>query len=162
MKQRNNVIICAGILVLASLMLTGCASGPKYTAAPQPAPGKALVYVYRKSSIVGAAGYDKTYVNDDYLADIRSGGYASCEVPPGSVAFYVTPRVVWGVALDIALLTNFQKKQYEKLRIDVESGKTYYVNLYVAFVGHKMRLMDETKGANEISGLHHITGGDDK
>jgi len=60
------------------------------------------------------------------------------------------------------LLTNFQKKQYEKLRIDVEPGKTYYVNLYVAFVGHQMRLMDEAKGAKEIRGLHHITGGDDK
>ena len=158
----KKLIIYAGFILIASLMLTGCASGPKFTAAPQPAPGKALVYVYRNSSIVGAAGYDKVYVNDDYLADIRSGGYASCEVSPGSVPFYVTPRVVWGVALGMALLTNFQKKQYEKLRIDVEAGKSYYVNLYVAFVGHQMRLMDEAKGAKEIRGLHHITGGDDK
>ena len=148
----TNIIIKFTLVGLVAIILSGCASGPRFTAAPQPASGKALVYVYRKSSIVGAAGYDKIYVNDDYLADLHSGGYCTHEIPEGTNVFYVIPRASW-IPLDIALLTNFQKTKYEKLRFDAEVGKTYYVNVYVAFAGHDMKLVEDVPGSKQISKL---------
>ena len=162
-RLNNRAIKLVTGLVFASLMLAGCASGPKFTAAPSPTTGKALIYVYRKSSALGVVGYDKVYVNDSFIGAIRSGGYAKCEVPQGTAVFYVTPRVAWSpVALDLALLTNFQKKQYEKLRIDVDAGKTYYVNLYVAFAGHEMKVKDQATGAKEIRKLKLANAEEDK
>lgn len=157
MKQKNNVQkkICAGLCTLASLIFLGCAtSGPKFTAAAAPAPGKALIYVYRAASFVGAAGYDLVYVNTDYVATIRSGGYAHYEAPQGTAIFYLTPRAVLYVNTVFAALTNAQKKQYEKLRMEVEPGKTYYVKIGVAFSGHDMEAVDEATAVSEISGLH--------
>jgi len=152
MKQNITVLnSCVGFLVVTLLMQSGCASGPRFTAAPQPASGKALVYLYRKSSFVGGAGYDKIYANNDYLGDLYSGGYCTIEVPAGTNAFFIMPRASWIAPLYVSLPTNLQNQKYEKLRFEAEAGKTYYVNVYVAFTGHAMKLVDETLGAKEIS-----------
>ena len=155
MKPKNNLIkICGGFFLLASLMLTGCASGPHFTAAPAPTPGKALVYVYRKSSFVGSAGYDKLYINGHFVTRIYTGGYVPYEVPPGTVSFALNPKaeIIPGDVL-VAALSNLDQTKYEKLRIEAEAGKTYYVNLYTQFIGHGMKLVDEATGAKEIGSL---------
>jgi hypothetical protein len=150
----NRMKMGIGSLLLGCLMLTGCASGPRFTAAPAPAPDKALVYVYRKSSFVGSAGYDKLYINGHFVARIYTGGYVPYEVSPGTVSFALNPKaeIIPGDVL-VAALSNLDQTKYEKLRIEAEAGKTYYVNLYTQFIGHGMKLVDEAIGAKEIGSL---------
>lgn len=100
--------------------------------------------------MVGAAGYSRIFVNDDFLAKLHSGGYASREVPQGTVVFSTLARAVWAFPT-LAALTSLQKKQHERLRMEVEEGKTYYVKWSI---GDKMKLVDPATGAKEISELH--------
>ena len=154
MNQKMTVTkMCGGMLVIASFLLTNCATGPQFTTSTPPPSGKALVYVYRKGSMVGAAGYSRIYVNDDFLAALHNAGYAPREVPQGTVVFTTLPRVAWPF-LTLAAMTNFQKKQHERLRIEVEAGKTYYIKWSI---GDKMKLVDPTTGAKEMNGLHLAT-----
>ena len=131
--------------------------GPKFTPVAGPAPDEALIYVYRKSSIVGAAGYDKLYVNNDYIGALHSGGYTYCEVPQGLAVFYVNPKAAYiplGGILEAAALANLDKSKYEKLRLQVDAGKTYYVKWYIESpVSHGLRLVDNSVGEKEIRSL---------
>ena len=146
---------CLIIGIVFACLFTGCVAGPKFTPLAAPAPGKALIYIYRKSGIVGAAGYDKLYVNNDYIGALHSGGYTYCEVPQGLAVFYVNPKMVYAPGLVLAAaLANVNKSQYEKLRLQVDAGKTYFVNLYIdSPVSHGMRLVDNSVGEKEIRGL---------
>lgn len=155
---------CAGLLLLASLLLTGCIMqlGPSRPTIPPftpaaPPPGKALVYVYREGGIVGASGYSRIYVNGEFLAGLHRGQYAPREVPPGTVVFATTPRVSFGAPL-ILFLNNLQNKEYEKLRIEVEPGQTCYVKWSV---GDEMKLVDATTGVKELGGLQPAKVGED-
>lgn len=139
-----------GLFGVAALLLTSSAvRGQQFTAAPPPQPGKALVYIYREASMFGKAGYSRIYVNADFLATLHSGEYASREVPEGTVVFTTLPRALPITAL--GMLTDAQKKKHEKLRLDVEAGKTYYFRWSV---GDKMKLLDEATGTKEIRKTH--------
>ena len=139
-----------GLFLVAVILLASRAVGAQqFTAAPPPQPGKALVYVYREASMVGKAGYSRIYVNTDFLATLHSGEYALREVPAGTVVFTTLPRALPITAL--GMLTDEQKKKHEKLRLDAETGKTYYFRWSV---GDKMKLVDKATGVKEIRKTH--------
>jgi hypothetical protein len=119
------------------------------TASPPPT-GKALVYVYREGKMVGAAGYNRIFINNDYLAALRNSNYAQREVPPGTVVFATVKRIS-KVLIGYAEMAKLQKEAKERLRIEVEAGNTYYVKWSI---GSKMKLMDAATGAKEIQGLN--------
>ena len=154
MKQ---VIKEPGILtflsIVISIMLSNCASGPKFTAATSTKYDKALIYVYRKSSMVGAAGFDKVYVNQNLFTTLRSGGYAPYEVSPGIVSFSLTARMAKSLGLT-AVITNTDDQKNEKLKINAEPGRTYFIKLYVTGSGHELKVVDSATGIKEIRGLH--------
>jgi hypothetical protein len=139
-----------GLYIIASLLLTGCASGPKFTAAPAPQPGNALIYVYRTSGMVGAANHPDIYVNGQFLAPLINGSYAVREVPQGTVVFHELYRHIrTGSLLDII---DALDKKHERLRLEVEAGKTYYVRW-----NYDMKLEDEATGIQQIGGLRLAT-----
>ncbi len=72
----------------------------------------------------------------------------SREVPQGTVILSAMPRacLVPG-ALHTSGITDLQKKKFERLRFDVEAGKTYYV---LWSIGSKMKVVDTATGAKEI------------
>ena len=120
------------------------------TASPPPA-GKALIYVYRQGRMLGAAGYDRIFVNNHYLAALRNSNYAQREVPPGTVVFTTLSRINRIFIVDEELMEALRKKAKERFRMEVEAGKTYYVKWSI---GGKMKLVDAATGAKEMSGLH--------
>jgi hypothetical protein len=124
---------------------TSSANAPPATAA------KATVFIYRQGSMLGAANYELIYIDDDYFATLRNDNYAQREVPQGPIVFYGIPRQkLLPGALITGALINSQKKKHEKLRMDVEAGKTYYVKWHLG----KMKLVDAATGAKEVSGLN--------
>jgi hypothetical protein len=148
--------ICVALLAIATILLpSGAVGSEKFTPAPPPAPGKALVYVYRQGKMVGAAGYDLIFVNNEYMAGVHNGNYAYREVPPGTLVFSSLSRlkVIPGAILEAELM-KLQKEAKELFRMDVEAGKTYYIRIYVTGKGHKMELVDEERGTKEISKLN--------
>lgn len=120
--------------------------------APAPPAGTAQIFVYREHRIGGSAGFDRIFVNGSYLVTLHIGEYASREVPQGTVIFSAMPRayLVPGALLMMGI-TDMQKKKYERLRIEVEPGKTYYVKWSI---GSKMKLVDAATGAKEMAKLH--------
>jgi hypothetical protein len=149
MKQKTLI----GLFIVTSLLLTSCATGPKFTSAPPPPSGKALIYVYRKGSIVGAAGYSRIYVNGELQGSLSNGGYETCNVPEGTVSFSTLCRAIWALP-GIAALTRLQQEQNERLRFQAEAGKTYYIKWSI---GDKMKLVDTETGSKDIEGLHLVT-----
>lgn len=145
--------VCGGLLAIASLLLASSVTwSQKFTPSPPPAAGKALIYVYRIGHIEGAAGYWRIFVNGDFLASLHNSNYASREVPEGTVVFAGVPkqkRVVTGVVP----LSKPQEHKEEMLRIEVEAGKTYYVEWYM-HRGARLKLVDGATGAEEIKGLN--------
>jgi hypothetical protein len=133
-------------------------------AKPQPPPtkptaGNALICIYRLTRIVGSATHDSLFVNGVFLATLHSGEYACTEVAPGTVVVSGTPKMYYGPSVimsSAAALTDATKKENERIRIEVEAGKTYYLKWTsgVFATGVKVTPVDEATGAKEMSKLH--------
>ena len=132
----------------------GTGANPPQSTQSESASAQAVIYVYRVGSMVGAAGYDRIYINDDYGGALHNSNYIKREVPAGTVVFTCLPRANVVVEAPLAAITNAQKKKYEKLRIEVEAGKTYYVKWHVSGSGGKMNLVDDKTGEKEVHKLH--------
>jgi hypothetical protein len=123
-----------------------------------PSPGKALVYIYRVGRFTGSAAHDHLYVNGVYLAYLKNNEYAGTEVDPGTVVVTGLPEMY---TVDIftaagAAVNDATKKMNERIRIEVEAGKTYYLKWTSSTMatGIKVTLMDPEVGAREMSKLH--------
>ena len=75
-------------LVAFAAVLTGCASGPKYseTASTMPAlgPGQGRIFFYRSSSMLGAAVQPEVRLNGQVVGKSVPGGYFFIDRPAGS------------------------------------------------------------------------------
>ena len=155
------------LVACCALMLSICPQVAAAQAAvdpkPQPPPttpsaGKALICIYRISRVVGSAAHDSLFVNGGFLATLLSGEYAFMEVAPGTVVISGTTKMYYGgvVASSAAAINDTTKKENERIRLDVEEGKTYYFNWSSGpfASGIKVTPVDEATGAKEMSKLH--------
>lgn len=165
-RARNSFHIRA-ILVLAffALLLFGrsmSASAQEAKPAPPPAapsPGKSLVYIYRVGRFTGSAAHDHLYVNGVYLAYLKNSEYAGLEVDPGTVVVTGSTEMYYagGAAMSsYAAIKNSTKKENERIRLEAEAGKTYYLKWTSEPLGTgvKVTLMDPEVGAREMRKLH--------
>jgi len=129
---------------------------------PQPPPttpsaGHALICVYRVTRVVGAAAHDSLFVNGVYLATLHIGEYATTEVAPGTVVVSGTPKMYYGgvIISSAAAVNDATKKENERLRMEVEEGKTYYMKWTSgAFAtGIKVTPVDQATGVKEMKTL---------
>jgi len=101
------------ILVLFILVLT-CTSvfSQKFEPVKETPEGKALVYIYRPGSMVGAAVHYTVNANDDKVSEyhLRNKSYLIFFAEPGRYTFW-------------AQVSNSRRE----VDLDVEAGKTYYV-----------------------------------
>jgi hypothetical protein len=124
-----------------------------------PSPGKALIFIYRVGRFVGSAAHDHLYVNGVYLAYLKNGEYAGMEVDPGTVVVTGFPEMYYAggvVVSSYAGIKNATKKENERIRLDVEAGKTYYLKWTSGTMatGIKVTPQDPGVGAREMSKLH--------
>jgi len=123
-----------------------------------PSPGKALIYIYRVGRFVGSASHDHLFINGVYLAYLMNGEYAWMEVDPGTAVVTGMPEMYYGSIIQSAgaALNDARKKENERIRLDVEPGKTYYLKWTSGTMatGIKVTLEDPGVGAKEMSKLH--------
>jgi len=103
--------------LISFLILVGCtsASGPLFTESHSkqaPAPGKALVYVYRVDTFIAATVTADFLDNGKNVGAVNVGGYISYETDPG-------PH---------ELLTETSRID-KAVYLSMEAGKTYYLRL---------------------------------
>src|ERR1017187_800738 len=155
-------------LLLSAGMTAASAQDVKPDAPPQdakaaappsaPSPGKALIYIYRVGRFVGSASHDHLFINGVYLAYLLNGEYAWMEVAPGTAVVTGMPQMYYGSLIQSAgaALNEARKKENERIRLDVEKDKTYYMKWTSGTMatGIKVTLQDPGVGAREMSKLH--------
>lgn len=96
-------------LAAACALMTGCATGPAFQKVEAVPAEKALVYIYRPSTLHGAALVPIVVVNDFGARPLKSGSYYTYVAPPGpmTVAINHTGR--------------------KTVSLDLKAGETYYV-----------------------------------
>jgi uncharacterized protein (DUF2141 family) len=130
---------------LASLalvaLLGACASGPKHADVAASIPGlkagEGRVYVYRSSSMMGAAIQPNVVINGRVAGESKPGGFFFVDLPAGPVA--------------VATSTEVEKK----LTFTLDAGQTRYVKTTIGFglmVGRVYpELVDNATGAKEVA-----------
>jgi hypothetical protein len=153
------ILLAFFALLLFGSMIPASAQDAKPAPPPTaPSPGKAVVYIYRVGRFTGSAAHDHLYVNGVYLAYLKNDEYAGTEVVPGTVVVTGLPEMY---TVDVftaagAAANDVTKKENERIRLDVEAGKTYYLKWTSGTMatGIKVTLMDPEVGAKEMSKLH--------
>jgi len=143
------------------------AQDAKPAAAPTaPSPGKALICIYRVSRFVGSASHDHLYINGIFLATLLNGDFACMEVAPGTAVVTGLPKMYYGGVIQStgAALNEARKKENERIRLDVEAGKTYYLKWTseAMATGIKVIQVDEATGTKEMKKLHPSKPGEEK
>lgn len=130
---------------LVSLLLGGCASGPKYkdvsTTIPALAPALGRIYFYRPSA-VGAAVQPDINLNGQKVGTAKPHGFYFVDRDPGNY--------------EVTAATETEKK----LTFILESGQERYVRLRIQmgfFVGRIIpELVDRTEAEEELKDLSFI------
>jgi hypothetical protein len=96
------------VIAILSVILVSCASGPPFRAIESVPENRAVIYVYRQSSLRGAAFTPSVTVGNNAAVPLKNGGYLTMLVEPGNVP--VTIRNVG----------------QKTLSVEVVAGKSYY------------------------------------
>jgi hypothetical protein len=85
-------------------------------------------------------------------------------VEPGTVVIAGMARMYYGpsIIMSSAAAVNQTRKEDERMRLEAEAGKTYYLKWSSGMfaTGIKVELMDPRVGAKEMSKLHPTKPGD--
>ncbi len=105
------------LILLALLILSSCASGPKFaeTAFPKLAPGHGRLFVYR-SSAFGAAYQPMIMVDGKEAGRAKPKGFAYIDLPAGLHKAVIKTEVTRDASINVAAGQN------SYLRVDVEFG----------------------------------------
>ena len=131
-----------------------------------PAAGKALVCIYRQGRVTGSASHDHLYVNKVYVGTLLNGEYTWTEEAPGPVVVTGIAKMYYagGVIVSSAAAVNQTRGQEERIRLEAEAGKIYYMKWTSGMFGSgiKVEMMDPGVGAKEMSKLHPTKVPDEK
>ncbi len=112
------------LLLLGLLLLSSCATGPKFAKVDSIPEDKGVVYIYRPASPVGMAVVYQVIANAAVIMPLQNGGYYAYFAKPGENEFQAATETVSSVTLD------------------VKPGQTYYIKgtLGVGFAMGRPRL----------------------
>lgn len=119
----HSFIARATVIATVGLMMAGCAGMQRSTSHPVPTvqPDHGLVYFYRESHFLGAAIQYEVRDNGNVIGALQSGTYFFENATPGEHTY------------------SSKTEAKTDVTIDVEAGKTYYVQGTIsmgAFAGH--------------------------
>jgi hypothetical protein len=128
------------LIISSSALMTGCATGPKYSQVkasfPALAPENGRIYFYRVTSL-GAAVQPVVKINGEVIGTAKPSGFFYVDRPPGNYKVETSTEV---------------KRQ---LSLELDKNQTRYVRLNISigfFVGHVYpELVEDVIGEKEIS-----------
>jgi hypothetical protein len=140
MKKLFHLLLIVG----SSALMTGCASGPKYSqmkaSFPAVAQDNGRIFFYR-TAMLGAAVQPAVKVNGEEVGTAKPEGFFYVDRPPGNYTVETSTEV---------------KRQ---LSMNLETNQTRYVRLNISigfFVGHVYpELIENAAGENEILDCHY-------
>lgn len=125
--------------LFALILLAACsAGGPPFKAPAAPA-DKAVIWLFRPSSVVGAANTDFVGMNGRLIARLNNGDYLPIEVEPGTVTLQHaqdTQMLFVGIV--------------DALTLQVEGGRNYYVEFSQA------EQVTAERAASRIGGMTRV------
>lgn len=138
------------LFIAACLLLSACASGPKFSPLAEPSNSQALIYLYRPAKLANATTSPPLIINGTETINITNGGYTSAYLEPGP--FFLE--------LGFGKPVNPNKKN----RIILLAGRTYYFKINTSitdynqkrYVRFGIRLMPESRGLEEIAKTRFI------
>lgn len=159
------IVVCAVALLIPAPSVAQDSKGQ--TVLPAPAPGKAIVCVYRPYRFTGSASHDDIFVNGTHLGRLLNDEYEFIEVAPGPVVIAGLPKMYYAggvVVSSYTAISNASRKENERAHFDAEAGKTYYFKWTAGPMesGIKLTQEDAEKGAKEVRKLHLSKPPDDK
>ena len=142
-RSATVLLACCALALSGTLPVAAAQDAKAPSVVPAPSADKAMVCIYRITRVTGAASHDFLYLNGVFLATLLSGEYAFREVSPGTVVVSELPK------------NDPTKKANERIRIEVEAGKTYYLKWTAGPMasGIKVTLEEPSTGAKEMSKL---------
>lgn len=134
------------VVMLLTIMVSACASGPKLaemkSAIPTLKADQGRIYFYRSSSMMGAAIQPSIMLNGKVVGDSKPGGFFFVDQAPG--------------AKEVSTSTEVEKK----LTFTLEAGQTRYVKTVIGFgfaVGRvQPELVDNATGQKELEDTSYI------
>ena len=124
------------LMILLSLGLQGCATGPPFQPVAEIPADKVLVYIYRPGAIFGSGVVYDVHVGEKEIVALRPKGYFPYFAAPGETEFWSRTEAKATVATNLS------------------EGETYYLRGGVGlgfFVGHpKLTFVSEEEGSSEI------------
>ena len=140
-----NKLLKAFAIVLVSIFVAGCASGPKFSevssSISEVMPDKGRIYFYR-TAVVGAAVQPAVRLNDEVVGKAVPNGFFYVDRNPG----------------DYKITTSTEVERHLSLILD--EGQTRYVRFNISmgfFVGHVYpELVENEIGKNEIKKCSYI------
>jgi uncharacterized protein YceK len=106
-------------LLLAALLLAGCATVPLATDAEKqaatafvPPPGTANIYIIRREAYAGAAILAKTAIDTQMAGGVQTGSFVLKSVPPGHHTVSV-----------------FSNENQDSVSVNVQAGQNYYFDV---------------------------------
>jgi uncharacterized protein DUF2846 len=149
-----NLVFTIVVCLFIAVCVPGCATGPQFGQETVPS-GKAIVYIYRESSIVGAANVFTIISNQNTAARMVNGGYYVDVVNPGRVSYKYT-TTTYSTLLYYALSKIFNDATPAG-EITVAAGKEYFMKVEIHMTGITLENQPRDKGLDDIKGLSRIS-----
>lgn len=134
--------------LMLGLLLTACSAGGPPFEAPSAPEEKAVVWVFRPSSIVGGGNTDLIAFNGKVVAVLESGEYIPVTVDPGPIAVSFRQKLPW-IALSFRLLQDAAGFS-QVLTLEAEPGRNYYLEL------SQVELVDAERAGSRIGAMTRV------
>lgn len=154
---------------VAVLLLCGCtyqSTGPIFSSFLKPSNEYATLYLLRTSHAFAGAVWPTVFIDEKKIADIKNGTYTVVHVPSGSYTLRTE------IASNFPLSADWNSQ----VRIDVESGRLYYIQLHrelqqkqdvkvaggvlvpsnnTRIIKQELRLLSTAEAADRLRGLRY-------
>lgn len=137
------------IMLSGAICLSGCTfiAGPKYeTMALEAKPGKGLVVVYRRASVLGDGVRSRVWLDGKNIGKLPVESFITIDAEPGLIKLTIGPR------LDEAFPTT---------DLDVHAGNIYYIRFRRRPLYDGLEAVDVAMARDELRGMTHIAHPED-
>lgn len=156
MKTQTSFALLAA---LCAILLSACAGGPEYSrnknsAALSPAKDKALVLIFWRGGMAGAATKWTVFANEKVLTDnMRRGAFYSYQANPGELRLATKMGWNWASLAGANLVAQIKKDQ---VAFQLAPNETYYMEMAFGTWREKIKQVSKEEGEKGIKDCHWI------